>query len=65
MSTNPRIKPLKVSRKDADDVYYATATEPLRRIHAKNPLHLSQPERDAKNKKAEEVVEKANRKKKR
>lgn len=32
-------KPNRVTRKDADDVFYATATEPLRKHKAKTPAY--------------------------
>lgn len=59
-----KMKPNKVTREEADEVFLATATEPLRKKAAKTPLHLSQPERDRNNRNAEEIVERANAKKK-
>lgn len=61
---NPKVPKIKVTRSEADEVYISTATEPLRKTKAKTPLHLSQPERDRNNRKAEEIVERANAKKK-
>ncbi len=57
-----RMKPNRVRREDADEVFIATATEPLRKH--KNPVQLSQPERDRNNTKAQEIVDQANAKKK-
>jgi hypothetical protein len=59
---NRKVPKTKVSRKDADEVFIATATEPLRKH--KNPVQLTQAERDRNNAKAEEIVLKANEKKK-
>lgn len=51
---NPKVPKLKVTREEADEVFIATATEPLRKH--KNPVQLSQPERDRNDAKAEEIV---------
>lgn len=59
---NPKVSKVKVTRSEADDVFIATATEGLRKH--KNPVQLSQPERDRNNAKAQEIVDKANAKKK-
>ncbi len=59
-----RMKPNRVRREDADEVFIATATEPLRRKGARTPLHMTQNERDTKNRIAQEIVDEANAKKK-
>lgn len=54
--------PNKVKKSEVDAVFIAQATEKLRK--KKNPVQLTQAERDRNNRKAQEIVDKANAKKK-
>ncbi len=64
MAKQDKVSKVRVSRKDSDEVFEATATEALRKSKAKTPLHLIQAQRDLKNAQAEEIVSSAKRKKK-
>ncbi len=48
----------RVRRGEADEVYVATATEPLRKAKAKSPLFQSEAEAERIRKEAESLVEK-------
>lgn len=61
MADKPRQKPNRVTRKDADDVFYATATEPLRKHKAKTPLTQHPMETHRIAQRAAELVEKGKR----
>jgi hypothetical protein len=60
-----KMKPNKVTRKDADEVFRATATEPLRRKARGNEyLRRTQAERDRDLAEAQAIVDKTKGKKK-
>ncbi len=48
----------RVRRSEADEVYVATATEPLRKSKSKSPLFQSEAEAERIRKEAESLVEK-------
>lgn len=64
MAKQDKVSRVKVTRKESDEVFEATATEALRKSKAKTPLHMTEAQRDLKNRQAEEIVTGAKRKKK-